>query len=351
MKQRTLKNMIMRFDRQYRHLFVNFSSAKILNISISDFLGATHSDLGFPEDKCIIWEKALKSVFTSKLAQVLEFDIFLDGKVKYFEWRLIPEFDIYNNVASVLTIARDITEKIIAETKLKQYLDSKEKFFSILSHDLKSPLGTICNFSKLLADDVFNLSHKEISEYINVIADSSSNTYKLLEEILDWANNQGHIIKSNIIVLNLHEKLISNILLCKEKAYEKKINLHLECNTKQLAFADENMLNLIIRNLLSNAIKYTPKYGEIIVSVQNVNDDVIISVLDNGVGVPDKYHDSLLKIDSNFHTNGTSNEKGTGVGLKFCVEYANMMNGDLYFESNMKQGSEFFLRIPSKEKH
>lgn len=342
-------DMIMRFDKDHRHIFVNASSIKILKIPAAKILGSTHAELGFSEEKCDLWRDALNKVFTNSETSTIQFDLLWQNELTYYEWRIIPEFDIHNNVCTVLTIARDITQRVIAEKSLKEYLYAKDKFFSILSHDLKSPLGSICAFSKLIEDNLSDLPKDELAQYIKLISSSAQNTYILLEEILEWAKNQGGLLKSQPVKLNLFDVLNKNKKLYDDKFFEKKINLFLTCNKNYYIFVDENIINLIVRNLLSNAVKYTNKGGNIYITVQKKLDNIILCIADDGVGIAEKYQDSVLRLDAKYHTHGTLNEIGTGVGLKFCMEYAKIINANLYFTSKQNVGSKFYLSLPIGE--
>lgn len=233
-----------------------------------------------------------------------------------------------------------------SERELKQLNATKDKFFSIISHDLKNPFGTIMNASKLLKTGYNELSQEQIERLIEMILTSSTKSYNLLESLLQWAKSQRGSIKTNPKPFNL-KKLVSEVFkLLVLHAKNKEINLINNIDEDIEITADINMINTVIRNLCSNAIKFTKKNGYIKVNHKVINDSIIISISDNGIGMSNETKESLFKIDSYSSTKGTANETGTGLGLIICKEFTEANKGIISVESVQGKGSTFTITLP-----
>ena len=239
----------------------------------------------------------------------------------------------------------------IFATELEKANKTKDKFFSIIAHDLKSPFSALMGFSDLLLESHNEIDSKEREEYIRHIKDGSIKTFKLLENLLTWAQSQTGKINYTPVEINTEELITEIIELLEEPANNKDIKLISNAEKELLLQADKNMLHTVIRNLVSNAIKFTPKGGEIVVKTQTIvfeNDQKIveISVKDSGVGIPPEIRDKLFKITENVTTKGTENESGTGLGLILCQEFVERHGGKIWVESEVGNGSEFLFTIP-----
>ena len=207
------------------------------------------------------------------------------------------------------------------------------------------------DFSDLLFESHNAIDNKEREAYIKYINDGSIKTFKLLENLLTWAQSQTGKISYSPEVVNTDELINEITELLEEPANNKGIKLISKSEKELLLDADKNMLNTIIRNLVSNAIKFTPKGGEIIVkarTIVNENNKKIaqISVKDSGVGIPPDIQSKLFKITENVTTKGTDNESGTGLGLILCQEFVEKHGGKIWVESELEKGSEFLFTIP-----
>lgn len=235
------------------------------------------------------------------------------------------------------------------EKELRRLNATKDKFFSIIAHDLRSPLGSFKNMTELLSDSFDELSGEEIKSLIYELRNSSSHVYNLLENLLTWSRSQRGAIEYNPESLDLYYIASNNLVLLKMNAAKKKIKLISDIEEKTFVFADINSINTILRNLISNAIKFTHENGEIVLSALKNNGRYEISVKDNGTGMSKETMNKLFKIEENVTTIGTSNERGTGLGLILCKEFAENNGGKIWVNSRINHGSVFTFSLPVAE--
>jgi signal transduction histidine kinase len=218
---------------------------------------------------------------------------------------------------------------------------TKDKFFSIISHDLKGPLNSLTSFSGLLINHADSLSKEEIQMLAKDLDKSLKNLFALLENLLEWSRAQTGNIEFKPSVFDLTEVLEENKALLTAQAHNKKISL---VNTSLGAVqvqADRNSVNTVVRNLISNAIKFTPPEGKIELGVKLSSDMVIVSIADNGVGMSKEIMSKLFRIDTKHTTKGTADEKGTGLGLILCKEFIEKNGGSISVDSEIGVGSVF----------
>ena len=240
-----------------------------------------------------------------------------------------------------------LEEKVSLRTKELQDLNTtKDKFFSIIAHDLKNPFNTLMGFSELLTENFDSFSTEKIKEYIGIIFDTSKNSYALLENLLEWSRSQTGRIQVTPEKFNLYKIVNENISLLESQATKKQINLRNILSETLEAFADENMINTVIRNLISNAIKYTPIEGSIQIESKTKENAVILTITDSGVGISEENIPKLFRLDQNYSTNGTANETGTGLGLILCAEFIAKNKGKIWVESELNKGSSFSIQLP-----
>jgi PAS domain S-box-containing protein len=272
----------------------------------------------------------------------------------YYEFAVIsPIKDDTGNITHYLAVKEDITERKIienvlkqSEEKLKELNSTKDKFFSIIAHDLRNPLGSFKGMTELLSDSYDDFDEEERLTFLRAMKVSAENIYKLLENLLEWSRSQrGNIILDNQdLDLNLLVK--NNIIFLKQIADNKKIKLINNINESIIVNADANLINTIIRNLISNAIKFTTENGSVSLSSNSDEKMTIVSIHDTGIGMSDDTINKLFRIDQNISLLGTSNEKGTGLGLILCKEFVEKHGGKIWVESKEGVGSTFSFSIP-----
>jgi PAS domain S-box-containing protein len=251
----------------------------------------------------------------------------------------------------------DITLQKKAEAEIKHRSEelhelnaTKDKFFSIIAHDLKSPFNSILGFSEMLKNEARDLDINSIEQYAGIINSSAQHTFELLINLLDWARMQQGKIPFEPKPVLFNDIVNSEFERLKETAGKKNISLIDENQRNIILKADENMLCSVIRNLISNAIKFTPKQGFVKVSAEFRDDYVHILVSDSGIGINPEIIGKLFKIETSFTTRGTENEKGTGLGLLLCKEFIEKHGGKIWVESEEGKGSTFGFSLPADEK-
>lgn len=239
---------------------------------------------------------------------------------------------------------RDDLEK--QKKELVSLNNTKDKFFSIIGHDLKNPFSTVIGLSELLLDDFDSFERERLKMFIQQIYKFSSNAYALLENLLQWARSQTGKLKLNKNLYNLKDVIEDNIELLSGNARQKNISVNYSGESAYWHF-DVNMISTVIRNLLSNAIKFTGDNGQIDISHEERNQKLYVSISDNGVGIAKKEINRLFKLDVNPSSIGTSDEKGTGLGLILCNEFINRHGGEIWVESEPGEGSIFKFYLPA----
>jgi signal transduction histidine kinase len=228
-----------------------------------------------------------------------------------------------------------------SEAELRELNATKDKFFSIIAHDLKSPFNSILGFSEMLKDEARDLDIDSIVEYAGIINSSVLHTFGLLENLLDWARMQQGRIPFEPQKILLNSIVNAEFEGLKNSADQKNIELNNYINQNLIITADENMISTVLRNLVSNAIKFAPNGGVVKVEASVEDDNVKISVSDTGIGIKPETIRKLFKIETSFTTRGTENEKGTGLGLLLCKEFIEKHGGKVWVESAVGKGSCF----------
>ena len=232
--------------------------------------------------------------------------------------------------------------------KLARSNAAKDMFFSIIAHDLKNPFHALLGFSELLLYSFDTLSKDKAIKYIQNIHNSGTNLYKLLENLLQWSRLQTGSMESNqkdINLLTILEKCLGTL---NPNYTIKNINIVKNIDPDIQIFADPDMSELILRNLIANAIKYTRDGGEILIDSKPIENFVEIAVSDNGMGIKAEDIPKLFEIDEKHSTLGTSNERGTGLGLILCKEFIDLNRGEIWVESEIGKGSIFKFTLPTE---
>lgn len=256
----------------------------------------------------------------------------------------------------------------VQSTELKEMIITKDKFFSIIAHDLKNPLGSFRELSKMMSENYELFDDAELREYLNMMKNSADSVFELLENLLEWSRSQRGLIQFNPQEFNLNFIAHNCVELLRLTADKKSIKLINRIPENYPIFADPNLITTIIRNLISNAIKFTNSGGEIIIAccTPTINSEpetdnncsildksiknayYCIYVQDSGLGMSDEIQSKLFRIDKNITTVGTSGESGTGLGLILCKEFVQLHQGTIWAESEINKGSTFYFTI-SKE--
>lgn len=245
--------------------------------------------------------------------------------------------------SEIMELNRQLAE---SEASLKEAIAAKDKFFSIIAHDLKSPFQGFLGLTNLLSSNISDMPENEIMELSQAMNESAQHLHKLLENLLHWSRVQRKAIEYNPENLNIKSIVDLNISIAISNALAKKIKLNNFINPEINCFADLNLINTVFRNLISNAVKFTPYGGLIIINAEIQTANIVISIKDNGIGMDSFALNRLFKIDSHRSTPGTANESGTGLGLILCKEFIEINGGNIWAESKIDIGTEFFFTVP-----
>ena len=235
--------------------------------------------------------------------------------------------------------------------ELIQMNNIRNKFFSIISHDLKNPFSGILGLSQMLAEDADKLSKDEVQHTGEVMHKSAKVLYELLENLLEWSRSQLGTIEFKQHPLDINEYVSKAISIYQIKADQKNLSIRSFISTEAKIYADNYMLNTILRNLIGNAIKFTPENGIILVGATACDDNnfVKLFVRDSGIGIPEDSKDKIFRLDTKFVRIGTNNEIGTGLGLILVKELVEKHQGTIWFESEEGKGTTFYFTLPKYE--
>lgn len=261
-----------------------------------------------------------------------------------------------NNITGYNAIARDITlrkkyeEEIqIKNKELKELNEAKDKFFSIIAHDLRSPYQGLMGVVNILLNEYDTMPRETAKDYLGLLNRSVKAQYNLLEDLLSWSKIQSGKMKCIPRKINLLDGINSAISNLVPNARNKGINVEVNINKYLSVSADPDMFNLLVRNLFSNAIKFTGNNGKIEILTGNLSNEIYVEIKDSGIGIEKENIDKLFRMDVSFSMPGTNSEKGSGLGLLLCKEILDKHNGKIWVESKFGKGSSFKFIFPKDE--
>jgi PAS domain S-box-containing protein len=340
-------------------VFANPAAERIFGVPAGGLISRNLKDFLPPDQMIKVLAETKKRANYEKSSYEIDI-ISADNIVKNILVTATPQISAEGIFTGTFGIFRDITIRRQAQADLEKISDAlkesnatKDKFFSILAHDLKSPFNSILGLTNALITDYRFFNEKEIEHTLTTIKKASEGAFDLLENLLLWANSQTGQINYNPEEFNLGSTISETIALVEIQAARKNIRIGYSGAENDIVTADIQMVQTILRNLMSNAIKFTPTGGEVTVSVKKTDNCYEISVKDTGVGIGLNDLSKLFKIESKHSTRGTSNEKGTGLGLILCKEFVEKHGGKIWVESeewNLSAGktggSKFSFTLP-----
>jgi PAS domain S-box-containing protein len=348
---KTLPDLLFHFDKEGRFLSF-YQDSPILFKKPEEFLNKSIYDI-FDKKTAEDFQKCIDYTLLHG-SHEYNYDLFID-ETKHFQAKYSKLSD-----NEIVALVRDVTEQKKAQNiitsqneKLKELNATKDKFFSIIAHDLKNPFNSILNYSELLIDYHTCYNEEKTSEMIKSIRNSAKHTYKLLENLLTWSRAQTGRIVYNTEIFNLQALVKDSIQLLEQNAISKNLKVSNRIDENLYAKGDINTIGTVIRNLLSNAYKFTPKNKSVWVEAKEIEKNntkyVRVCVCDSGVGIPEDRSSKLFDIGSSSSTKGTENEAGTGLGLILCKEFVEKNGGELWVESRLNEGSKFYFTLPYAE--
>jgi len=356
-------------EKHFRQIFQNFplpyislnENGDIIDVNPvwENMIGYSREEIIGKNFKTILSEenkqkfiKAFKIFKEKGIVSNVQFDLIKkDGSIIYISFhgriessdnKFIRSHCVFNDI----TLQRKAEKTLIkSEQRLRELNATKDKFFSIIAHDLKNPFNDLMGFTQLLALNIDKYDKTKIEQFAQIIHQSSKLAYNLLENLLDWSRSQTGTLKFKPEKISVSQLIEENISLLESTARNKNIKIYSEVNGNTYAYADKNMVRTIVRNLISNAIKYTNQGGHIRV-MSSCGNSCEISVSDSGIGISSENIDKIFKIDESFSTLGTEREKGTGLGLILCKEFVEKNGGKLRIKSEPSKGSTFTFSLP-----
>lgn len=289
-------------------------------------------------------------VFMSALSEVEDkLEGFKAGGVDYVTKPFHRE-EVLERVKTHLTIKKQRDKLRELNLALEEAVRTKDRFFSIIAHDLRGPFTALLGAADMIHDSVVSIGDKATTEMIAILKTSIENTYLLLENLLEWSRIQRDVLKLSPESQNLARTATSSCAALKTTMEEKDIAFSVNVPEDFSVFADRNMLGTMIRNLVGNAVKFTPRGGRVVVSVAEMKEGrAIIEVRDSGVGIPKERLDTLFNGDHSLHTRGTEGEKGSGLGLALVKDFVERHGGKLLVESEPGKSSAFRFDVASSD--
>lgn len=351
-------DIVWQLDKDFRITYINPADQKLRGYSSEEVIGTTvwetMTDEGISFLKNTIEERRSNKVDKTL---PLRFEIKLkckNGSDIWTEVNVNPNLAGDGSVNGYNGIARDITERKKFEDEiqrknqeLKELNDTKDKFFSIIAHDLRSPFQGMLGIGDYLTKEFDNLSKEEIKDFVFLLNESLLNQYTLLEDLLSWSKLHSNKIKFEKEPINILEHTNKVVQMFSTNLVNKKIHVDLRIEPALETVSDRNMYWQLMRNLISNAIKFTGHGGKIIIKATDKKNYILFDVKDNGIGISQENIDKLFRLDVHFSMEGTNKETGSGLGLILCKEIVEKHNGKIWIESELGKWTSIKFALPA----
>jgi len=397
-----LPELIIRFNRDLKCIYIN-SAVKKFNFKGPDFyLGKQYNEMGLPQHLTTLFIETLEKTVSTKQIQEINYEFPVNNEIYFISAYAVPEYGTANDIQTILVVCIDVTPLKQAEqalklsyaklTKLNTQLSeknieyallneeyraqnenlqevndalhringqlrareielselnaTKDKFFSIIAHDLKNPFNSLIGLSDLLIQNTQKYSAEKIREFAQAMHSTAEQAYTLLENLLEWSRFQTGKLIPNPEVVKPADLLFEIKYLCGPLAKSKNIKFDAINQVSDGIYVDREMIRTVLRNLVTNAIKFTLPWGEVMVETQRKREQVYFKISDTGIGIEPEHIRKLFEMDSKLQKSGTAAEKGTGLGLILCKEFIEKNNGRIWVESEVGKGSVFNFMVP-----
>lgn len=342
-------------DLEYRYLGCNERFAQDIGCNApDDIIGK--DDYELPNFENADAFRLYDMEVVEKGASILNYEEWITKANRESIWIRISKLPLRNaagKVVALLGVYEDITARKEAEEKLHQYTEelkelnaNKDKFFSIIAHDLRSPFNSMLALAQLISEEYDDLSKEEMQNFAGKIFSSAKKMFGLLNNLLQWAKMQAGRMDFNPVNTKLLEAVEQTISIFQEAAIDKSITIETDIDDDVMVYCDRHMLDTILRNLVSNAIKFSYKNGVVHVSAEIKEAGVFVSVEDSGVGISKEIIEKIFTLEKNITSEGTSEESGTGLGLLLCKDFVEKHHGELSVKSVPGKGSVFSFNLP-----
>jgi len=343
----SMEDLIIVFDNNGKYLKIAPTNETLLVKTSKELLGKTVHEI-FSKQEADFFLSAITECLKTKKRVTIDYPLLINAQSYWFQARIA-----YLTEMSVIFVAHDNTQKkkaeeslIQSEKELRQLNATKDKLFSIVAHDLRSPFQPILSFSEILSSEIETLDQNEIKNFAKDIHNVSQNVFLLIENLLEWAKTQTENIQFKPTDLNLMNVVNDGFNYLRENATQKQIILKNEIAPSMMVTADALMLRSVFQNLISNAIKFTHSGGIVTVKAFEKDSFIEISVEDSGVGISEERIQRMFQIEHTTSTKGTNHEKGTGLGLILSKEFVEKHGGQIRVESELNKGSRFIISLP-----
>lgn len=345
--------MIWVHDHNGKLTFANRTHNDFFGTTLEDVQGNKWQPLMHPDDK-----DAYTREFMAALREQRSFAATTrverhDGQWRWIMSRGEPQFSASGDFMGMVGSSPDITDLVEAEerivrinNRLKEALTERDKFFSIIAHDLKSPFIGFLSFIRMMTEKIEKFSLEEIQHFSLQMKQSAENLYNLLENLLEWSVLKRDAAEYDPVSCSLSEVVTENVQLIQTCFKEKNITFTNSVPDDLKALADRSMLNLVFRNLFTNAVKFSHETGRVFVSAVPMDTMIRVSVADEGIGIPREMLENVFSLTHVCTRRGTEGERGTGLGLILCREYIEKHDGEIWAESNPRKGTVFHFTLP-----
>jgi PAS domain S-box-containing protein len=341
-------------DHKSHFLRINKALAQFLGLNDpAQAIKKTDFDFFTGEHAQQAYEDEQKIIRTGQLLSTEEKETHHDRPDTWVSTIKLPLSDKDGNIIGTFGISRDITKNKLAEEEIKlknellQIINSeKDKFFSILAHDLRGPLSAFVAATQIITEEIQTMGIEEIKEITLSMKTSATNIYSLLENLLEWSRLRRGVMDFIPEKINLKKKIEECIEILSESARKKGIEILISIPEVIDILADRHMFDTIIRNLISNSIKFTPVGGKVTFTAGYIEDHIVeIKIIDSGIGMTPELKDKLFLLNEKTSRKGTEGESSTGLGLLLCKEFIEKHNGKIWVESEVGKGSTFSFTI------
>lgn len=329
---------IVTYNAEGQCVSANPASAKILGVSVDYLLSQNYNHL--PNWKAIGLFDLVQQAKNNNKCYTHDFNTFEITPL----WLSLTVVPLAGSKADIMILFENISAQKESNRRLKEAIATKDKFFNIIAHDLRSPFNGMLGILSMMLNSKIDAERSQ--KLLKALYQSAHKTYSMLNDLLDWARAQSgtiQLLPSHLFLAQVVEALLTDV---NEAAQAKQITIETSVAPEQMVYADKEMLKTIIRNLLTNALKFTARGGSVTITAQQLPTIVEISVADTGVGMTAEKAGKLFDITEKNSTEGTENEKGTGLGLLLCKEFIELHRGQIHVESTLGKGSIFRVSFP-----
>ena len=354
--------MILVLDQNGIVKLINKKGCKILGYNEDEIMGKNWLDVFIPQNQRKEIKNILDMIMKGKVEKIRVHEneiINKSGSLRTIRWNNAYLENTNGEITGILSSGEDITDEkkmlhnlIESEKNLKELNSAKDKFFSIVSHDIRSPFTALLGFTQILDEDFDSLAKEEIEEIAHSLNKISKNIFEFIEGLLEWSRVQSNKIEINLVKLKLFALVQDVFVLLSAVALKKGVRIKIEVAKDLEVLADENVVETVLRNLISNAIKFSYKGDTITIYTENSDDEIIVCVKDTGTGINEEIKNKLFKLDEYISELGTEKEKGTGLGLLLCRDLLEKQQNKIWVDSVLNKGSifKFTLKKVNSEK-